>query len=92
MKDPPAFRIDPPAFLADPAVARVLDALPEARAVGGCVRDALAGRPVADIDLATPRRPEAVMRALAERGITVVPTGLDHGTVTAVVEGRPIEI
>lgn len=92
MSDPPAFRIAPPPFLADPAVARVLDALPEARAVGGCVRDAIAGRPVADIDLATPRRPEEVMRTLAQHGMKVVPTGLDHGTVTAVVEGRAIEI
>jgi len=92
MTDPPAFRIAPPAFLAAPAVGLVLEALPEARAVGGCVRDAIAGRPVADIDLATPRRPEGVIRALEERGVKVVPTGLDHGTVTAVVDGRPIEI
>ncbi len=92
MTDPPAFRIAPPEFLTGPAVARVLEALPEARAVGGCVRDAIAGLPVADIDLATPRRPEAVLRVLAERGIKAVPTGRDHGTVTAVVEGRPIEI
>lgn len=92
MTDPPAFRIAPPEFLTGPAVARVLEALPEARAVGGCVRDAIAGLSVADIDLATPRRPEAVLRVLAERGIKAVPTGLDHGTVTAVVEGRPIEI
>ena len=92
MTDRPAFRIAPPPFLADPAVARLLDALPEARAVGGCVRDAIAGLSVADIDLATPRRPEVVLRVLAERGIKAVPTGIDHGTVTAVVEGRPIEI
>ena len=46
-----------PDFLTDPALGRVWDALPEARVVGGAVRDALAGRAVADIDLATPRRP-----------------------------------
>jgi poly(A) polymerase/tRNA nucleotidyltransferase (CCA-adding enzyme) len=90
--DRPAFRIDPPAFLRDPAVAAVLAVLPEARAVGGCVRDALAGLPVADVDLATPRLPEDVTAALRAAGITVVPTGLAHGTVTAVVTARPIEI
>ena len=78
-------KIDPPAFLSDPAAIRVLDALPEARIVGGAVRDALAGRPVADIDLATPLLPAEVAAALAEAGIRSVPTGLDHGTLTAVV-------
>jgi poly(A) polymerase len=90
--DAPAFRIDPPDFLRDPAVLAVAAALPEARAVGGCVRDAIAGLPVTDIDLATPRRPEAVTEALRAAGITVVPTGLAHGTVTAVVGGRPVEV
>ncbi len=92
MSEPPAFHIAPPAILRDPAVARVLAALPEARLVGGCVRDALAGRPIADIDLATPRLPEAVIAALRDADIAVVPTGLAHGTVTVVVDGRPIEI
>ena len=50
-------RIEPPAFLAEPALAAVLAALPEARVVGGAVRDALAGREITDIDLATPARP-----------------------------------
>ncbi len=85
-------KIDPPAFLADPAVVRVLDALPEARIVGGAVRDALAGRKVADIDLATPRLPDDVAAALTKAGIRSVPTGLRHGTLTAVVEGRGFEI
>ncbi len=67
-------------------------ALPEARVVGGAVRDALAGRAVADIDLATPRRPEAVTRALEAAGIRAVPTGLQHGTVTAVTADRTVEI
>ena len=56
-----------PDFLADPALAAVLAALPEARVVGGAVRDALAGRPVADIDLATPMPPEQVIAALRAR-------------------------
>lgn len=87
-----AFRATPPAMLAEPDVAAVLDALPKARLVGGAVRDVLAGRPVADIDLATPDAPEAVTEALARAGIRVVPTGIAHGTVTAVAGGRPIEI
>jgi poly(A) polymerase len=56
------------------------------------VRDALAGRVVYDIDLATPRQPEEVMRALATAGIRAVPTGFEHGTITAVVDGKGIEI
>jgi poly(A) polymerase len=78
--------------LIDPALSRVWDALPLARVVGGAVRDALAGRTVADFDLATPLPPEAVMAALRNAGIKVVPTGLAHGTVTAVVSGHPFEI
>jgi poly(A) polymerase/tRNA nucleotidyltransferase (CCA-adding enzyme) len=85
-------RLDPPPFGGDAALARVWDALPEARIVGGAVRDALAGRPVADIDLATPLEPGAVTAALAAAGIRVVPTGLAHGTVTAVVKGRGFEV
>lgn len=88
----PALRISPPAFLADRALAAVLDALPRARIVGGAVRDALAGRPVADIDLATPDAPEAVLAALAAAGLKGVPTGIAHGTVTAVSGHRGFEI
>jgi poly(A) polymerase len=92
VSQPPALRIAPPAFLADPGLAAVLRALPEARVVGGAVRDALAGRPVADVDLATPRPPDLVTRALEQAGIRAIPTGLDHGTITAVVGGRGVEI
>jgi poly(A) polymerase len=81
-----------PDFLADPSLGIVWDALPDARVVGGAVRDALAGRPVADIDLATPSAPEAVIDALTEAGVKVVPTGVSHGTVTAVVDGRGFEV
>jgi poly(A) polymerase len=83
---------EPPAFLADPSVAAILGALPSARVVGGAVRDALAGSPVADIDLATPSPPADVAAALSRAGIRTVPTGLDHGTLTAVVGGRGFEI
>jgi poly(A) polymerase len=81
-----------PAFLMDPALGRVWDALPDARVVGGAVRDALAGRSVVDIDLATPLAPVDVMVALNRVGVKVVPTGLAHGTVTAVVDGHGLEI
>ena len=64
----------------------------EVRFVGGCVRDALLGRPVKDIDLATPARPERVMTLLKQAGLKAVPTGIDHGTVTAVANHRPFEI
>ena len=64
----------------------------QARFVGGAVRDTLLGLPVKDIDLATPLTPHAVMRMLKAKGIQVVPTGIDHGTVTAVLPGGPVEI
>src|SRR5215204_6128728 len=73
----------------EPATRTVLQALAEAgivaRFVGGCVRDALLGLPIADIDLATPARPEEVIAALEKAGVKAVPTGIEHGTVTAVV-------
>lgn len=79
-----------------PDVARQLDTLwaivPDARLVGGAVRDLLCGRTVTDMDLASPHTPEEVMERLGHAGIKVVPTGLAHGTVTAVLDGRPFEI
>jgi poly(A) polymerase/tRNA nucleotidyltransferase (CCA-adding enzyme) len=73
-------------------LAELWAALPEARIVGGAVRDELAGRPVADVDLASPLTPEAVMARLHDAGMKVVPTGLPHGTVTAVVGDKNFEI
>lgn len=64
----------------------------DTRFVGGCVRDTLLGIPVADVDLATRLLPEEVMRRLKEAGIKAVPTGLAHGTVTAVIRGKPVEV
>jgi poly(A) polymerase len=88
-----ARRLDPPpAFLADPALRAVLAALPRARLVGGCVRDAVIGRAISDIDLATPDAPETVMAALVAAGLKAVPTGLAHGTVTAVAAHRGFEV
>ena len=76
----------------DPALGRLFAALPRARLVGGCVRDSLAGRPSADVDLATPDTPDAILHALADAGLRAIPTGIEHGTVTALVDGRPYEI
>jgi poly(A) polymerase len=64
----------------------------QARFVGGAVRDTLLGLPVADIDIATPHAPETVMSLLRERSIKAVPTGLAHGTITAVTAGGPVEV
>ncbi|WP_419730091.1 CCA tRNA nucleotidyltransferase [Lichenicola sp.] len=66
--------------------------LPDARLVGGAVRDLLADRPTADLDMATALPPDETQARLHERGIKVVPTGLAHGTVTAVIDRRPYEI
>jgi len=63
-----------------------------ARYVGGAVRDTLLGIPVKDVDLATPLEPNVVMRRLKEAAIQVVPTGIEHGTVTAVLPQGPVEI
>ena len=70
----------------------VWSVLPDARLVGGVVRDLIAGHAVSDIDLATPEPPPTVMRRLADAGIRTVATGLAHGTVTALPQGHPIEI
>jgi poly(A) polymerase len=64
----------------------------EVRFVGGSVRDACLGRAVKDIDLGTTETPDVVLRRLNDAGIHAVPTGFEHGTVTAVVEHRPFEI
>jgi poly(A) polymerase len=82
--------------MTDPAVERLLAALENAgigaRFVGGCVRNWLIGQPIDDIDIALDKPPETVTHALEAADIKVVPTGLSHGTVTAVVGGRPFEL
>jgi poly(A) polymerase/tRNA nucleotidyltransferase (CCA-adding enzyme) len=75
-----------------PGTDEVWAALPEARIAGGAVRDGLAGRAVSDVDFASPLTPDAVLARLRAAGIKAVPTGLAHGTVTAVVAGRGFEI
>lgn len=92
----PQGKLDPQPWLEAEETRRVVAALRagggEVRFVGGCVRDALAHRPVKDIDIATPDRPERVMQLLRDAGLKAVPTGIDHGTVTAVVNGKPFEV
>jgi poly(A) polymerase/tRNA nucleotidyltransferase (CCA-adding enzyme) len=75
-----------------PGLEKLWAALPEARIAGGAVRDSLAGRAVADIDLAAPFPPADIIARLAAAGIKTIPTGLAHGTVTAFVAGRGFEI
>ena len=64
----------------------------DTRYVGGCVRDTLLGLPVSDVDLATRLTPQDVLERLATARIKAVPTGIAHGTVTAVVAGQPVEV
>jgi poly(A) polymerase len=85
-----------PAWLSEAPVRRLLATLTaagiEARFVGGCVRDALLDEEIGDIDLATPAPPKAVMAALAAAKIKALPTGIAHGTVTAIIPPRSFEI
>jgi len=60
--------------------------------VGGCVRNALLGEPVADIDIATDALPAVVTALAGAHGLKVIPTGIDHGTVTVIAGGRPHEV
>ena len=62
------------------------------RYVGGAVRDTLLGLPVSDIDIATALLPNEVMKRLQDAGIKAIPTGIEHGTVTAAVDGKNYEI
>lgn len=84
------------AWLRGGALARLLDALDgkgeEARVVGGAVRNALLGEPLGDVDLATTAVPGEVVRRASAAGFKPVPTGIEHGTVTVVVDGRPFEV
>ena len=81
-------------WMAREDLAALVDALGagNVRWVGGAVRDTLLGHPVKDIDAASPLTPDEVMARLTAAGIRHVPTGLDHGTVTAVLPGGPVEI
>jgi poly(A) polymerase len=84
------------AWLREGALAGLMAALStdgeETRVVGGAVRNALLGEPIGDIDLATTAVPDEVMRRAAAAGFKPVPTGIDHGTVTVVIDSRPYEV
>ncbi len=88
--------LPPQPWAALPDATRMLAALGtqagETRMVGGAVRDALLGHAAHDIDLATTHEPPEVARRLAEADIRTIPTGLAHGTLTALADGRAFEI
>jgi poly(A) polymerase len=79
-----------------PETCAVIEALSRnggaARFVGGAVRNALLDLPVIDVDIATPLLPHDVVRRLEESGIAAHPTGIEHGTITAVAGGKPFEV
>src|SRR6195952_1292737 len=83
-------------WLGSGPAARVLELLSgpaeEARVVGGAVRNALLDIPIGDIDIATTALPDEVIRRARAAGIKSVPTGIEHGTVTLVVDAQPFEI
>jgi poly(A) polymerase len=90
--------IGPRPWMTSPETQGVFDALEAvggldcARFVGGCVRNTVIGRPASDIDIATTLTPEQVIGALQAAKIRAVPTGVEHGTVTAVANGKPYEV
>src|SRR5271170_2038912 len=91
-------RLDPAraTWMRDPALTKVMTALTQAggdaRFVGGAVRNSLLGVPVTEVDVATPLTPDEVTKRLKTAGIEAVPTGIEHGTVMAVADGKPFEV
>jgi len=78
---------------AQPVMDALDGVLPDcARFVGGCVRNALLGEPVADIDIATQLTPDRVEQVMRAKGIAVHPTGIEHGTLTVVANHKPFEV
>lgn len=92
----PKGKLHPQDWMTEPETLAVFEAVSakgtEARFVGGCVRDAVLRRPVKDIDIATPLPPEEIMALLKAADIKAIPTGIDHGTITAVVGDKHFEI
>src|ERR1700678_247058 len=88
--------LDDAPWLKSGPTARVLGLLDgngeEARVVGGAVRNALLKLPVGEIDIATTALPTEVIRRAKAAGIKSVPTGIEHGTVTLVVDAKPFEV
>lgn len=90
----PVRTIIPTEWMRDDKTRRIMNTLGAGNAlfVGGCVRDALMGRSGGDIDIATILTPEQVQEKLKAAHIRIVATGIDHGTVTAVVDGKSFEV
>lgn len=92
----PTGKLAPQAWMAAPATQAVVAALrsrgADVRFVGGCVRDAFLKRPIKDVDIGTPDPPELVIELLEEAGLRAIPTGIDHGTVSALVDNTRFEI
>jgi poly(A) polymerase len=88
-------RLDAP-WLREGSLARVLELLDsageEARLVGGTVRNAVLREPLGDIDIATTALPQEVVRRAEAAGVKAVPTGIEHGTITLVIDSRPFEV
>jgi poly(A) polymerase len=85
-------RLLPQPWMTTPPALKLMAALGEARFVGGAVRNTLLGKPVTDVDIATPHAPDKVCALLEAADIKAVPTGIAHGTITAVVAGMPFEV
>jgi poly(A) polymerase len=85
-------RLEPKEWMTAPETRAVFAALGEARFVGGAVRNTLLGKLVADVDIATPLTPDEVLSRLQAAGIRAVPTGIEHGTITAISSGLPFEV
>ncbi len=82
----------PPSLAENRALTQLWAALPTARAVGGAVRDAVANYPISDVDLAVPLPPDIVIQQLTAKGIRTIPTGIRHGTITALIHDSHFEI
>ncbi len=84
------------ALLDDASLLRLLTLLDrdgeEARVIGGALRNALLGRPVLECDIATTARPEVVTARAEAAGLRAIPTGIAHGTVTLLVDGKTFEV
>ena len=83
-------------LLSDPKLRLVFEALDgegeELRVVGGAVRNALLGEDIADVDLATTALPEVILARAAQARLRTIPTGIEHGTITVLVDGAPFEV
>ncbi len=96
MSEPPLRSLKDAAWLREGPLARLLQVLDrdgeEARVVGGAVRNALLGEPIHEFDIATTAVPDELIRRATAAGFKPVPTGIEHGTITVVIDSRPFEV